>query len=151
MSTIVEENTNAREDLGTIVKHLTEENLSQPLEAGWTVAAVLAHLAFWDYRALTLIRKWKQEGVGPSPIDVDVVNEATRVLCLAIPPRTAAELVIAQAHSIDREIEGLGQKLVAEIEAGGKTVRLDRAAHRREHIRQIEQALDRAAAGKKNQ
>jgi hypothetical protein len=141
MSTFVEENTRSREDLGTIVKHLTDENLNHPLEAGWTVSAVLAHLAFWDYRALVLIRKWKKEGIGPSPIDVDVVNETARVLCLAIPPRTAAELVITYAESIDQEIEKLDQNLVSEIETLGQTVRLNRASHRREHLGLIEQAL----------
>jgi hypothetical protein len=151
MPTFVEENTSSREDLATIVKHLTDENLNHPLEAGWTVAAVLAHLAFWDYRALVLIHKWKKEGIGPSPVDTDVVNEAARILCLAIPPRLAAELVIAQAFSIDEEIASLDPNLVSEIEALGQTVRLNRAGHRREHLGLIEQALgtDLGKAGKR--
>jgi hypothetical protein len=145
MSVYAEPNTNSREDLGTLVRHLTEEDLARPLEAGWTVAAVLAHLAFWDARALTLIRKWKVEGIGPSPIDVDAVNEAARCLCLAIPPAAAAELVFEQAREIDAEIEGLEGSFLAEMADRGQTVRLDRAAHRQDHLRQIEAALGRGS------
>jgi hypothetical protein len=144
MPAFAEENTLARNELAAMVQRLTDEDLSRPLGAGWTIAAVLAHLAFWDYRALLLIRKWRQEGIGPSPIDVDVVNEATRLLCLAIPPQTAAGLALGQAGLIDEEIEHLDPKLVAEIESRGQTVRLNRATHRREHLGQIEQALGSA-------
>ncbi len=135
-------NNNAeREHLASLVNRLTDDELRRPLEAGWTVAAVLAHLAFWDQRALTLLIKWKQDGIGPSPMDTDIVNEAMRLHCLAIPPRGAARLAIDCAVAIDREIEQLAPAMLADVEANGKTVRLDRAQHRRMHLEQIEQAL----------
>src|SRR5512136_2396446 len=99
---IIKDNARENAHLRQALESLSDEDLRVPLEAGWTISAVLAHLAFWDQRAITLIGKWKKEGVGPSPIDTDVVNEATRILCLAIPPRQAAELVVALAGEVDK-------------------------------------------------
>jgi len=143
----VQGNASEREHLVSLVNRLTDDELSRPLEAGWTISAVLAHLAFWDQRALTLLSKWKQAGVGPSPMDTDIVNEAMRLHCLAIPPRVAAQLAIDCAVAIDREIEQLTPAMLADVETNGKTVRLDRAHHRRMHLEQIEQAL--CISGKK--
>jgi len=139
--TYLSENAAELERLRSLVKRLSDKELAQPLEADWTVSAVLAHLAFWDQRALVLLDKWGREGIGPSPIDTDVVNEVTRPLCLAIPPRTAAELAVACAQQIDAAIERLSPELAADVENIGKTVRLNRANHRRDHLSQIEKAL----------
>jgi len=135
------DNNAERQHLVALANRLTEDELRHPLEAGWTVAGVLAHLAFWDQRALLLLRKWRQEGIGPSPIDTDPVNEATRGFLVALPPCRAAQLAIAAAEALDQEIEQLSAEFLAEVEAKGKTVRLDRAHHRRGHLGQIEQAL----------
>ncbi len=137
----ISENAAEREQLKALVSRLSDRQLGQPLEAGWTVSAVLAHLAFWDRRALILIEKWKKEGVGPSPMDTDIVNETTRGLCLAIPPRAAADLALSAASAIDQAIEQLSPEMVKEIETVGTTVRLDRARHRRTHLDQIMAAL----------
>jgi hypothetical protein len=136
------DNTTEREHLIALANRLTDEQLSRPLEAGWTVSGILAHLAFWDQRALTLLEKWAQDGIGPSPIDTDVVNEATRVLCVVIPPRAAAQMAIACASAIDRAIEQLDPTTLKKVETDGQTVHLNRAEHRRLHLGQIEQALD---------
>jgi hypothetical protein len=127
--------------LRRLVRSLSDEDLRTPMEAGWTVAAVLAHLAFWDQRAITLIEKWKEEGVGESAIDVDVVNEVTRILCLAVPPRKAAELAISSADEIDQLICDLNPEMVEAIVMRGTTVKLNRGDHRRTHIGEIERAL----------
>jgi hypothetical protein len=137
----ISENAAEREELKALVNRLSDQQLGQPLEAGWTVSAVLAHLAFWDQRALLLIEKWQKEGVGPSPMDTDIVNEATRGLCLAIPPRTAADIALSAASAIDQAIERLSPEMVKEIETIGTTARLNRARHRRTHLDQIKTAL----------
>ncbi len=136
-------NDNARENahLMHLVEGLSDEDLRLPLEAGWTVSAVLAHLAFWDQRAITLIGRWKMEGVGPSAMDTDVVNEATRPLCLTIPPRQAATLAMAIADEVDKIIAGLAPEMVEAIQTKGTTVKLRRADHRRSHLGEIEKAL----------
>jgi hypothetical protein len=138
---IIEVNARSNEALRKFVKGLSLDDLRVPMEAGWTVSTVLAHLVFWDQRAITLIEKWKREGVGDSAVDTDVVNETARRLCLAIPPAEAAELCLAVADEIDRLITGLGPDMVEAIQTRGKTVRLNRADHRRTHMAEIERAL----------
>jgi hypothetical protein len=135
------ENEISKKFMKDFVSHLSSADLRRPLDAGWTVASILVHLAFWDQRALILIEKWKNEGIGPSPMDTDVVNEATRTFFLAIPPHTAAEMALACAAAIDREVAGLTPEMIAEIEDKGKPVRLNRSVHRREHLEQIKRAL----------
>jgi hypothetical protein len=130
-----------RDHLLSLLNRLTDDELDHPMAAGWTVAGILAHLAFWDLRALALLRKWKQEGIGPSPIDTDIVNEAMREHCTAIPPRLAAELALSAAAAIDEAIEQLDAPMLAAVETDGTTVHLNRAAHRQMHLGEIEQAL----------
>jgi len=139
---IIKDNARGNAHLRQFVESISDEELCLPMEAGWTVSAVLAHLAFWDQRAIMLIDKWKKEEVGPSPIDTDVVNEATRVLCLAIAPRRAAELAVALAEEVDRVIAGLTPEMVESIQARGTTVKLRRADHRRSHLGEMEKTLE---------
>jgi hypothetical protein len=61
-----------REHLIALANRLTDDQLSHPLRSGWTVAGIFAHLAWWDLRGLTLLRKWKAEGISSSPIDIDI-------------------------------------------------------------------------------
>jgi 7-keto-8-aminopelargonate synthetase-like enzyme len=137
----IKDNASENDHLRKLVKRLSDEALRTPLPAGWTVSAVLAHLAFWDQRAITLIEKWKKEGISESPIDFDVVNEVTRRLCLAIEPRKAAELAIALADEIDRVIVSLSPEVVEAIQTKEVTVNLNRADHRRAHLGEIEKML----------
>jgi hypothetical protein len=137
----VKANTTERERMKKFIANLSEEKLSRPMAAGWTPAAMLAHLAFWDRRAITLIRKWQKEGIGESPVDVDVVNEATRGLCLAIPPRAAAALALEEAAKLDDIIAALSPEWADRIVTIGMTVHLKRFPHRKEHLDEIEKAL----------
>jgi len=138
-------NSTERAHLIALVNRLSDEQLARPLSAGWTVSGVLAHLAFWDERAIVLLQKWQESGIAPSPNDIDVVNDASKPLCLALAPRTAANLAVATAIAIDQTIEKLDPAFMAEVETNGKTVRLDRANHRRGHLAEIEQALGLSA------
>lgn len=137
----IKDNASENDHLRKLVERLSDQALRTSMPAGWTVSAVLAHLAFWDQRAITLIEKWKKEGISASPIDADVVNEVTRRLCLAIEPRQAAQLAIALADEIDQVIIDLDPEMVKAISTKGVTVRLNRADHRRTHLVEIEKAL----------
>lgn len=121
---------------------LTDEQMGRPAGGpGWTVGGILGHLAFWDQRAVGLLRRWKSGGIGPSAVDVDAVNDAMRPLLNAIAPRVVAQLAISSAQDIDRWINSLDASMLAKVEAEGKPVRLDRAAHRAHHLEQIEKAI----------
>ncbi|MGD8963285.1 MAG: hypothetical protein PVH43_12255, partial [Desulfobacterales bacterium] len=55
----VTENAKELERLRSLVERLTDDELIFPIGNGWTIAVALAHLAFWDQRALFLLRQWK--------------------------------------------------------------------------------------------
>jgi hypothetical protein len=128
--------------LTALVNRLNDRDLARLVgDKGWTVAAYLGHLAFWDQRALLLLRKWSQEGIGPSPYDTDIVNEAVRTICLALPVRAAAKLAVSIAAAVDEEIDSLDPKFLKQVETDGKSVPLDRGRHREHHLRLIEEAI----------
>ena len=137
----VTENAKERERLQLLVERLTDEELIFPIGNGWTIAVAFAHLSFWDQRALFLLRKWKKEGVEPSPIDIDVINDSLLSLWLAIPPRKAANLAISSAEAIDRELAEASMELINEIVGLGEKFRLYRSIHRKEHLDEIEEFL----------
>lgn len=126
-----------------LAARLTDAQLLTPMPAGWTVSAVLAHLAFWDIRAIKLITLWRQNGVQYSALDTDVINEVTRELFIGLPPRVAAQIAIAQATTLDQVIAGLGAEpdFVERIRTVGKNVILERYHHRRLHLGEIERIL----------
>jgi len=136
-------NTRERERLHNLVNNITDKELTTTLyEEGWTIAVALAHLAYWDNRRLVLVRKWKQEGVTPTPIiDMDITNDTLIPFLLAIPPRKAAELAILMAEALDRELEEASPDLIAAIEALGERHALDRSIHRKMHLDEIEALL----------
>ena len=148
----VAENNVQRERLRGLVTRLSDDDLSRPLDAGWTIAAVLGHLIFWDQRTLVLIDGWKRAPHGAAPRnidqhDVDWINDSAKALCLALPPRTAARLAIATAEAVDRAVEGLSDAQIAANDAAGRPLNLFRAEHRREHLDEIEHALTKKASG----
>jgi len=143
----VVENTRERDRLRRLVDRITDEELSLPMWEGWTIPAALAHLAFWDQRALVLIKKWEKSGVAASPIDADVTNDSVLPLCLAIPPKAAAKLAVTAAEAIDLALEKADEKLVSDIWQLGERFRLYRSEHRKLHIDQIESLL-KMRAGK---
>ena len=142
----VTQNATERARLAALVARLSDADLARPMEAGWTVAAVLAHVAFWDQRALVLLERWRTSGLAAVPraideADVDWINDAGKALFLAMPPRRAAETALAIAEAIDRRIEALPEEFVARNAAAGAPVSLLRAEHRRQHLDEIEAAL----------
>jgi DinB superfamily len=128
-----------------LVSRVTDEQLAEPLGDGWTVSATLAHLAFWDRRAVVLINRWQRENRPPAPddgiADVDVINEAALPMWRALAPRAAANEALAAAEAADQALDGAGSALIEQIVAAGSPFSPARANHRREHLDQIERAL----------
>jgi hypothetical protein len=81
----VKENDVSRHRLESLVTKLSEADLARTTDYGWTVSALLAHLAFWDRRVLALARRWKAKGIDESPIDSDAMNDAVKPLCHSSP------------------------------------------------------------------
>jgi hypothetical protein len=124
----------------------TDEDLRTPMPAGWTVGAVLGHLAFWDER-VTVILDMLERGAKPSPYDeqaVDWINDTSKRFLLAMDPRALAELSFEIAAATDGRLAGLGDELLAEVTELWCTQ--ERWRDRTEHLDEIDQAL--AAAGR---
>jgi hypothetical protein len=134
-----------------LVDALTDDELAAPMAAGWTVAGVLAHLAFWDQRAVTLLERWGPDGQGPPPGGpgsydeeaVDWINDAAKPLVLALPPRVAARVAVEVAAEADARVAALSDDLLAENERTGGYVNVLRADHRGEHLDEIAAAHPR--------
>ena len=136
-------NTRSRERLNELVDRMSYKDLNRALSDGWTIAAMLAHLAFWDYRALVLLGKWESEEVQYSPIDPDIINDAMQPLCRALPPHEAVRLVVEAAEAVDRKLETLRPDVLSRIVQDGAPINVKRSEHREQHLVQIENALKR--------
>lgn len=134
-------NSQERERLKALVARVSDAELGRGVGHGWTVADTLAHLAFWDLRAVTLLDRFERQGVAPSPVDVDVINDTVHALARAIPPRAVARLAIEAAEAVDRRLEALPDRVLEAIAAAGHPLNVTRHAHRAEHLEEIEQAL----------
>ena len=143
LPTISKENKASRTELTNFVNSLSPTQLNQEMPAGWNVLAVLAHLAFWDQRAITLLEKWQREGICASPNDTDVINETSRPFLRTLNPEQGKNLVLATALEIDDLIDSLPETFFSDVLENGTTVHLNRAEHRRMHIEEIKHALDR--------
>ncbi len=140
-----QQNTESRRRLESLVRGLSDEDLACTTDYGWTVAALLAHLAFWDQRMSVILHRWQEQGLDASPIDSMAVNDALRVICQALEPRTAAELAVSSAQKADAEFETLSDEFVKQIEqhieATSTQFRMNRALHRNAHLDDIEALL----------
>ena len=142
-----EQNAKSRQRLEAFVRGLSDQDLARSTDYGWTVAALLAHLAFWDQRMIMILRRWQQEGLSPSPMDTGVVNDSLRVLCQALEPRTAVELCLSSAEAVDAELDTLTADFVKKLEEYAAVTetqfRMNRSLHRDSHLNDIAALLGR--------
>lgn len=137
---IIDGNAAALERLRTLVARLSDDDLGRDIEDGWTVAAALAHVAFWDRRALVLLERWERAGVSPSEADADAINDAMLPQWRAIPPRVAAEDALAIAEAVDRQVAALSAEQARQVR-DARSILLERSDHRLEHVEELERLL----------
>ena len=140
----IEENTLERERLRALVERLDEDELRLSVNPHWTVAAVFGHIAFWDGRVLALADKLDRgepfTSSDAEPEDVDWINDATRPLIHAIPPREAARLALQIAEETDARVATLPLDRLWPRDPDSPLYAV-RAAHRGEHLDDVEAAL----------
>jgi hypothetical protein len=135
-------NRTSRERLVAVVARLGDRNV--PIEGGWTAAGLLGHLAFWDGFALARLDKHLHEG---APLELgsekiaDHINAAAMPQWLETPTAVAGRRAIAAATAIEATVAALPAEVLDQVKALGKTFIVDRSAHRKEHLDQIERAL----------
>ncbi len=134
-------NTTSLQQYRDLLATCSKEDLTTPMPDGWTVSAVLVHMAFWDQRALVLLNRWQNGSIEFSPNDIDAINDSTKPMCLAIAPGKAVKLFLKTAETIDGEIAGLNPMWAAAVIEVGKNVNLSRAHHRMMHLEDIKKVL----------
>lgn len=131
--------------LRDLLDRLSDEQLARPIEAGWTVAAVLAHMAFWDYRIVAELDRWGPDGRGAPPtyeeVAVDWINDAAKPIFLAMPPRVAAQTALDAGEAADRAVAEMSDELLARNDETGLIINPVRAEHRAEHLDDLERAF----------
>ena len=140
-------NQKERQRLEALVRRLDDRALATPMDAGWTVASVLGHLAFWDQRIVVLTEHLRAGGdVSPmNERDVDWINDAAKPMLLAMPPRQLADLAVSIAAAADRAVEALTDAQLQSKTVTTKQINVLRAEHRREHLDEIDRALAHSA------
>ena len=138
-------NDRERHRLEALVDKLDDKALSRPMPDGWTIAGILAHIAFWDQRIILLIELLKQGKTIPvgNVADVEWINDSAKPAQLALAPRRAATLAVETARATDQAVAALSDDLLAKNAAAGSPINLVRAEHRREHLDEIEEMLRR--------
>lgn len=132
----------SRDHLAAVIARLDGRSLDLP--GGWTMAALLAHLAFWDRFGAARLEKYVRDR---EPMEfgsdalTEFINAAGLAQWTATPLATAADLATNAAAAIDRLIEGLPSDVLEQIRAMKRPRLLDRSLHRKEHLDAIERAL----------
>jgi Mycothiol maleylpyruvate isomerase N-terminal domain len=140
----VEENKRELERMRTLADGLSEQDLRLSVNEFWTVAAVYGHIAFWDARILALAGKLDRgESFTESdhePEDVDWINDASRPLIHAVPPAELVRLSLRIAQETDERVAALPPDRMWPNDPDSP-IYCVRAAHRGEHLDDVEAAL----------
>jgi hypothetical protein len=130
--------------LAALIEGLSDSDLVRELEDGWSVSAALAHLAFWDTLDVALIERWRAGQIRPvQPYwYAEAINDGMLPAWRLVPPREAARLALDAASAIDNAVAALEDSLAEAFVARDEAWMLKRYLHRRDHIAQIERALN---------
>ncbi len=154
--TFVERNAASRRRLASLVERLRDADMALLTEeGGWTVAQVLAHMAFWDRSTGARWRVAQEAAAEGKPLDprgvpydlLEGINPPLVELVDAWSGRlgtAVAREALNSAESVDALIESLVAS-VPDVLVADKPNLVGRWAHREAHLEQLERAL---AAGR---
>jgi hypothetical protein len=127
--------------LRELVASLDRAKFHIRLPNGWSVAGILAHIAFWDRQRLCLMRRWSAGDWCPRGYDGELFNETMRPLLELIPGELAAGAALHAAEEVDAFLLEVADDVVAKALARPDAPNLDRGSHRCFHLDQIERTL----------
>ena len=130
--------------LRRLAQRLDRAMLTVTIPNGWTVAGVLAHVAFWDRLRFCLMRRWAAGDMCSAAYDTDLFNETVQTFLEMIPPERAAAAAVQSAEEVDALLLQVSDEVVASALARPDAPNLDRGSHRKEHLDRIEKALTEA-------
>src|SRR4051795_8509453 len=93
-----ESNRAQTERLRKLITRLDASMLALRLPNGWTIAAALAHIAFWDRQRLCLMRRWAADDWCNGGYDGELFNEVLLPFLEAISPDRAVEMALETAE-----------------------------------------------------
>ncbi len=137
------QNRASRERLAAVIARLGERTIV--LSDGWTAAALLGHLAFWDRFAASRLESYLRDRKPMVFYDdafFEHINAAGLPQWTATPLDAAAADATGSADAADRLIAKLSAEQLAAIAALGRPRLLDRSGHRNLHLDQLERALE---------
>jgi hypothetical protein len=140
-----ESNRTQTDRLRKLVARLDDRALALRLPNGWTVAGILAHLAFWDRQRLCLMRRWAAGDWCSGGYHGELFNETSKPILELIPGERAAAAAVRAAEEVDAFLLEVPDEVVAQALARPDAPNLDRGSHREGHLDQIELALAEAA------
>ncbi len=139
-----QENEASRVRLRRVMAGLSDEQYAMPLDTDWTIGTALAHIAFFDKRAIDILERWEREGVGPSDNDPEIINSALLPFFKLMPPAPIGKLALEYAEILDAKLAALPDSVLDQWNTTAKhPFNLSRAKHRNEHLDQIDEALTR--------
>ena len=124
------------------LRRLSDEELRRTVGEHWTVAVALAHIQYWDGRAVGALEAWRSYKL-PLTLWIggeDVVNDVRLPVWRDMAPREALQQAIDTAEALDRIVESLSPAEARVVSAQRYRV-LDRSLHRSEHLDEIDMAL----------
>lgn len=127
------------------LRRLSDDEFALPLGEHWTIGVALAHMQYWDTRALGAFEAWRRHGASLlfwQTSEGIAVNDLRLELWRAVPTREALEQAIITAQALDRVIAAL-TPAEAETVATLRYASLERALHRDGHLSEIEEILPR--------
>ncbi len=141
----VEDNAAAREHVLSLVSGATDAQMAARLDGGWTIAAELAHLAFWDRVHTALLRRALDAGVDlPAPLGpevTDAINDSGLHGWRLIPGDAAIRMFAEASSEVDAFLASLAPDVVEHVLSAGLTRHIERHRHRTEHSAAIGEAL----------
>ena len=141
----IAENAAARQRILNLVRDLTDGQLLAPVDHDWTIAAELAHLAFWDRVHIGRLRRALADGL-PTPLPLpdgiaDIINDGELPAWRRLAGRDAVNLFETASADADRYLTTLDPIIVESVRTAGAPRLIERFRHRTEHGGAIERAL----------
>ena len=140
--TYVDDNATARDRILALVRGSTPAEMAEPMAGGWTIAAELAHLAFWDRVHVGRLQAALEGGgelTGPFPPGLpDAINDSGLHGWRLIDGAAAVRLFEDASAEVDAYLATLDPSVVERVRAAGLPRSVERHRHRTEHGDAIE-------------
>jgi hypothetical protein len=136
-----EQNRRSLDELRELVQGLTDEQLQTKIDDDWTIAAVLAHIAFWDRRAAKSIDRLRADKeFKPGVDDAHVVNNSLLSVWSRLAPRDALAEFIEAGEESNAKTDSLSEQ-EAQQYLEYQSFNIDRSDHRDEHLQELKRVF----------